>query len=361
MLLAAKPTCSSRATSWLRSMRQLPLALLLLASLSSPALAAESPTSLEIPQPVVFLQPDSISFAVLQARPEDEGFQKLLDTAWQGLQQSKSGATSGFMGVVLKVIQGQHSNALMSFLPLQMVRVDSLDTKTGLPHPTMAVTVSGWAGLQVPLYSMMTRNPEGQPLPTKDLEEATLVLREGWKDPTRSHVLTRVKGTIVSFPTVEKAESVVKAMASPSPATARGAIHDLLQTLDTQHDTYGVLLNRQGSLLRFLTWLNKSDVSRAIEAVGQDRMQRVIDTISSMTWEGDLRSDDEMGFFLRFHTSSPEARKELAALLKDVRGVLDRYGRAGEMRTTGMGNELHVDFTMVGYREMMTSYLRSAL
>jgi hypothetical protein len=337
------------------------MVLLSLVLMAGPARAAESPSKLPLPSPSVFLSPDSISFAVIRAKAEDEGVQKLLDTAWQALKTSKSSATSGFMGLLLRVIQGDQSNALISFLPLQMVRVDSLDPQSGQPHPTLAVTVSGWGGLQIPIYTMMSRDKDGHPYPTKDLEDATLVLREGWQDPTRSHVLTRVKGTFVSFPTVEKAEASVKALVSDDPGRPKGEIGDLLTTLDAERDTYGVLLNRQGSLLKFLSWLNKADVAHAAKVVGDERMSSVMSKVSSMTWEGDLISDNEMQFFLVFRTESPQARKDLAALLKDVREVLNQYGRAGEMKTTGMGSELHVDFTMVGYRDMVTNYIARSI
>ena len=339
------------------------LGLLLLIALwfAMPARAAESPSQLEMPTPANFLSPDSISFAVLHARPDDEGFKQLLDTAWQGLKANKSNATSGFMGILLRVIQGNNSNGLISFLPLQMVRVDSLDPETALPHPTFAVTVAGWGGLQTPLYFQMSRGKDGKPFPTKDLEDATLVLREGWKDPTRSHILTRMDGTFVSFPTLEKAESTVKKLAAKTAPAPQGEIASLLPTLDTSRDTYGALLNRKGSMQKFLSWLNKADMRHAEQTVGKERMDTVLTKVKSMTWEGDLVSDDEMAFLLRFRTDSPEARKELATLLKDVREVLDGYGRAGEMRTSGIGSELQVHFTMVGYRDMLTNYVNSSI
>lgn len=336
------------------------VALLCCLALSGPARAIESPTELELPKPAVFLNADSISFAVLHARKDDEGFRALLDTAWKGLKENKSSATSGYLGILLRMIQGNQTNALISFLPLQMVRVDSMDPETNQPHPTLAVTVSGWGGLQTPLFAMLARGKDGKPYPTKDLDDATLVLREGWQDPTKSHVLTRVKGTFVSFPTVAKAETAVKAMYAKDPARPKGELSDLLSSLDSERDTYGVLLNRRGSLVKFLTWLNKTDVSRAAGAVGQERMDKVMAKVSSMTWEGDLVSDDEMSFFIVFRTQSPQAREDLALLMDDVRGVLDQYGRAGKMETTGVGSELHMDFTMTGYREMLNSYLKSS-
>ncbi len=326
-----------------------------------PARAAESPSRLDLPEPARFLSPDSISFAVILARPDDEGFKSLLDTAWQGMKAKNAGVTDGFMGILLKVIQGDKSNALISFLPLQMIRVDSLDPVSALPHPTLAVTVAGWGGLQTPMFLALSRGKDGKPFPTKDLEDATLVLREKWEDPTSSHILTRVRGTFISFPTLGKAEATVQKLAAKTSPKPEGEIGALLPTLDQSRDTYGVLLNRKGSMRKFLSWLNKVDMGHADKVVGRERMDKVLAQVNSMTWEGDLVSDDEMAFFLRFRTDSPEARKELGTLLKDVREVLNQYGRAGEMRTSGIGSELQVHFVMTGYRQMVTNYINGAL
>lgn len=334
--------------------------LFLLLLLQSPLLAAESPTRSELPHPRAFIAPETISFAVFCARPEDQGVRSLLDTAWQGIKGSKKGATSGFTGILLKAIEGRKDNGLLSFLPLQLVRSDTMSPDSNEPNPTVAVTVTGWSGLQMPLYFMMSRDKQGKPYPTKDLDDATLVLREGWQDPRRSHVLTRVKGTFVSFPSVDLAERCVKALASKNVPQPKGEVASLLDNINTQSDTYGVLLNRKGSLLSFLRWLNKQDVAQAENAVGKDKMSSVVSGISSMTWEGDLVSDNEIAFNIVFRAKSPQARKEVAELLKSVREVLSRYGRAAEMRTTGMGNELLVDFTMVGYKEMLEGYIKSS-
>lgn len=333
--------------------------LILLASLSLVTWAAESPTQLEIPDPAIFLSKDTISFAVIHARPDDAGFKSLLDTAWEGIRGVDTTSSNPFIKMVLKAIEGRHSNALMSFLPFQLVRADSLGNEATKPHPTLAVTVAGWPGLQQIFFSGMAANGGGEAYPTKDLEEATLVLRKGWEDPSRSRILTRVDGTFMSFPTMEMAERLVDRFAKRNANNPGGELGELYATLDTSHDTYGILLNRQGSMLRFLRWLNKHDVYSAEQAVGHDRMKKVLSQVQYLTWEGDLVSDDEMRFLIRFGTSSKEARKELTSLLKDVRGVLDQYGRAGEMQLTGLNNELMVNFTMTGYRAMLKSYLKN--
>lgn len=323
------------------------------------AQAAESKSKLEIPNPAIFLSPDTISFAVIQALPDDDGFKALLDTAWEGIRGVDTTSSNPFIKLVLRAIEGRHSNALMSFLPFQLVRADALGSESLKPHPTLAVTVAGWPGLQQIFFSGIAADGGGNAYPIKDLEEATLVLRKGWEDPTRSRVLTRVDGTFMSFPTIETAERTVERFAAKNTSNPGGDIGELYRGLDTSRDTYGILLNKQGSMLKFLRWLNKHDVYAAEQSVGADRVRKVLGEVRSLTWEGDLVSDDEMKFLLRFQTTSKEARKELTKLLKDVRGVLDQYGRAGEMQATGLDSELIVNFSMTGYRAMLKSYLEN--
>lgn len=333
--------------------------LILLTSLSLVTWAAESPTQLEIPDPAIFLSPDTISFAVIHARPEDPGFKALLDTAWEGIRGVDTTSSNPFIKIVLRAIEGRHSNALMSFLPFQLVRADTLGSDATKPHPTLAVTVAGWPGLQQIFYTGIASDGDGKAHPTKDLEEATLVLRKGWEEPSSSRILTRVDGTFMSFPTLQVAERMVNRFAKQNSSNPGGELGDLYTTLDTTRDTYGILLNRQGSMLRFLRWLNKHDVYAAEQSVGAEKLKKVLNQVEYLTWEGDLVSDDEMTFLIRFGTTSKEARKELTAVLKDVRTVLDQYGRAGEMQLTGLDDELIMNFTMTGYRAMLKSYVEN--
>lgn len=330
--------------------------MLLLTLLALPALAAEPSTKAELPTPETFIMEDTISLAVVQARPQDQGFKALLDAAWEGFGGVTGENANTFFRIVLKAIQGENSNALMSFLPAQIIRADALGAD-GLPYPTLAVTVAGWTGLQNIFYTGMGTDSSGKKYPTRDTEAATLILREGWKDPSRSHILTRMKGTFMSFPTVEKAEQVVTRFDKGETNLPTNQFVELLSQLDRQADTYGVVINRNGSLMKFLRWFNKADTNRIAKSVGPERMAEVMAGVQSMSFTGDLVNENEMHFLVTFRTDSPKTREELTDVLKEARDVLEQYGRAGELQLSGLRNDVLVDFKMLGYKDMMKSYV----
>ncbi len=336
----------------------------LLTLLGSPtALAQGQSGRVPIPDPTLFLSNDTISFAVLSARADDIGFREILDITWSGLQNAQGSAAAPFMKFLLKAIQGHQGdeqNALISFLPMQMVRADALPPNETVPNPTIAVTVAGWPGLQQLFLTGMSRSNEGEQFPSEKTEHATLIFREGWGEPGTARVLTRLAGTFVGFPDRERALKGTELLAKNNTSSVpKSKVKDLLSDMDTSRNTYGVLLNRDGSLLNFLRWLNSSDTARAEAKVGPERLNAVLEQVEAMTWEGDLLTADEFEFHLRFFTTSEEARRELTEVLKEVRGVLDDYGRAGEMQATGLDKDVYVVFTMVGYREMLQNYLKT--
>ena len=326
-------------------------------ALTGPMAAQESRSKLPIPDPKFFINPDTVSLMVIKALPDDKGFKAMFDTAWQSLSGARGAGSNWIYRTILAKLQGDDSNAFSALLPAQFVRLDSFTEKDSEPHPTTVTTVSGWPGLQSIWYMAQGKDDEGKDFPTVELDEATLILRDGYQDPTRGRVLTKLDGTIVSFPSEARARYAVERFAKKDNTSPSPAIADLLAGLDNSHDTYGVLLNKRGSALKLLRWLNKDDVGRAETAVGKERLEEIMGKVDSMTWEGELVSDDEMKFILRFRTTSPEARLELADMLKDVREVLDGYGRAGKMETSGIDNELYVNFQMVGYRGMLQRYI----
>jgi len=343
-----KTSFSKRLSAWLG---------LFILALSTTALSEGSQSRLAIPEPAIFVGPDSVSFLVVRATPEDEGFRALFDTAWKSLSGARGGGNNWIYQAILGKLQGEDSNAFSALLPAQFVRVDALPEGATEPHPTTVTTVSGWPGLQSIWYLAQGKGTDGA-FPTEELGgDATLILRDGHDDPTRGRVLTRLDGSIASFPTVKSARYAVTRYAKNDTSSANPRMQSLLEGLDPTKDTYGVLINERGSALRMLRWLNKYDVSRAEQELGEERARKVFDQILSLTWEGDLVSDDEMKLLLKFQTASPDARKEVAAMLKDVREVLAGYGRAGKMEITGLDNELFVNFELTGYKQMLTNYI----
>jgi hypothetical protein len=332
---------------------------LFLTALVGPATADGSTSRLKLPEPKVFLTPDTVSLFVVQADPDDEAFRALFNTAWEALSGPRGAGRNWIYRVILSKIQGEDTNTLGSLLPAQYVRIDSMDDNAEQPSPTTATTVSGWPGLQAIWYRAQGKGDNGEDFPTVELGDATLILRDGYEDPTLGRVLTKLDGTIASFPSQKLARYGVKRWAENKTTSPNEEMESLLSSIDRDHHTYGVLFNRRGSVLKFLRWLHKGDVGKAEAAVGSERFNRVIKEVLSMTWEGDLLSDNELQLAIRFRTTSPEARKELTDMLKDIRDVLDEYGRAGKMEAAGLDNELYVDFRLVGHKGMLTRYIET--
>ncbi len=330
---------------------------LLLLSLGATALADGSRSRLKIPDPKLFLTPNTVSFFVVRANPDDEAFRSLFNTAWLALSGPRGAGRNWIYRVILSKIQGDDSNALGSLLPAQYVRIDTMEDNAEKPFPTTATTVSGWPGLQAIWYMAQGKGDNGESFPTVELDEATLLLRDGYQDPTLGRVLTKLDGTIASFPSQRLARYAVERWSQNNTTSPNEELESLLDSVDTDHHTYGVLFNRRGSVVKFLRWLHKVDVGKAEAAAGPERFERVTRKVRSMTWEGDLLSDNELQLSIRFRTTTPEARRELTEMLKDIRDVLDEYGRAGEMETSGTDNELAIDFLLVGHKGMLTRYI----
>lgn len=330
---------------------------LILLSLFSLAAADGSTSRLKLPEPKLFLNPDTVSLFVVRANPNDDAFRALFNTAWESLSGPRGAGRNWIYRAILSKIQGEDSNALTSLLPAQYVRIDSMGEGESEPWPTTATTVSGWPGLQALWYRAQGRGDNGEDFPTEELGDATLVLRDGHQDPTLGRVLTKLDGTIASFPSSRLARYAVKRWAENETRSPDPEMESLLASIDTNHHTYGVLFNQRGSVVNFLRWLHKGDVGKAEAAVGTERFERVTREVLSMTWEGDLLSDNELQLAIRFRTTTPKAREELTTMLKDIRAVLDEYGRAGKMEATGLDNELYVDFRLVGHKGMLTRYI----
>ena len=331
--------------------------LLACSTLTLSASAETSSSRLQIPDPALFLTPDTVSFTVIRVMPEDEGFKSLFDTAWKAVSGVKGAGSNFLYRAILRKIQGGESNAFHALLPAQFVRVDSLPKGSLNPTPTTATTVSGWPGLQQLWYLGQSNGDDGTPFETEDLENSTLIFRDGWKDPTRARILTNLDGTIVTFPTPEKARYTAERHAKGQTGSPTKQFNELLSSIDRNRDTYGVVVNRRGSMLKLFRWLNKSDVAVAEQAVGKEKMDSILREVQSMTWEGDLVSDNEVKLVLKFQTTSPQARKNLASMFKDVRKVLNQYGRVGRLQATGKGNDLYMNVRMLGHREMLVNYI----
>lgn len=338
--------------------RRLLLAAALLLTLAAPAAAqGEVPRRVEFPAPESLLERDSVCVAVLKARAEDIGFRALLANAWQALNSGP--ALPPVLSLTLAAMgRAQDQDGLLSLLPAQVVRVDRLGSQ-GLPEPTFAFTVAGWQGLQALFFSTLTTGSDGRPLPTREHRGQTLVLREGWEDPTRARVLSRVKGTFLSCPTPDRTRQLIDLLGRPRTAPPQTSLLYAFQRLDASKDTYGALVNQEGSLMRFLEWLNPVDTERVVLEVGPEELEAAAGHAKWVTWEGDVVSDDQVDLRVKFESDTPGGAEQIAEVLRKARGVLARYDRAGHFQVGASGRQVDLYFSMIGFRSAVQGYVRS--
>ena len=308
-----------------------------------------------VPDALQYLDPDCVAWGVLSARPEDKGFQALLRTAWQGMRDNPT-SSAPWLGVVSAFLsQATQEDVLLGFLPFQGVRVDRLDEK-GQDHFSTVVTMSGWPGVQSLFWSSLLNGPDGKPFQTRTVNGETIVLRpKAGQEPTQGPAMARVKGSFMAFSDLATGEL------SLTPRQPSGEVYTIASKLDKTQDTMGVLLNRKESLLRFLTWLDAHDVNILETGLGRERLQKDISKIEYVTWVGDLLSDDRMDLEFHFHTQGETQAEEVAEMLKEARGALKDKGRAAELQMTTVRGDVIVRIEMVGFREMLQSFLKRPL
>lgn len=328
----------------------------LLAALALPAGAQEAPRT-GFPAPESLLERDSIAVAVLRARADDAGFQALLANAWRTLKSRSAFTLPPALLFTLSAMgNGQDEDGLLSFLPAQIVRVDRLGPQG--PEPTFAFTVSGWQGLQGLFFSALAA-PGGKALPTREHRGQTIVLREGWEDPRKARVLSRVKGTFVSCPTPDRARGVIDLLSKPRSAPPQTSLLYAFQRLDASKDTYGALVNEKGSLMKFVEWTNEVDVERVRQEVGAAELDAAAAHARWMTWEGDVVSDDQVDLRVKFEADTADGAQQIADVLMKARTVLAKYNRAGHFQVGATGKQVDLYFSMIGFRQAVQAYVQN--
>ena len=306
----------------------------------------------KLPSPQVLMDSRAVSLGVVIARPEDNGFKQLFKTAWAAVQKRPGGG-----GGVIDMISGflsktAQENMLLGFLPFQMVRIDHFDEK-GRDKASFMVTLSGWPGLQGLFYGTLLNGPDGTPYPTERVGNETVVVRPRPGQPKEdAGVVARVAGTFYSFADLTTAHRILEKKQGVNPELMAN-----LAGLNQDLDTYGVLLNRQDSLMRFLEWVNRRDFEVVRAAVGPDKLVNLFKHVDLVTWQGDLISDDRMDMQVRFRTDSPEQAEIMEEVLSTARTALAERGRTGDLQMTTVDNDVLVDIQFTGYRKMLTDYL----
>lgn len=318
-----------------------------------PVSAGETSTSKMVANPFQWMDDSTVAWGVVQARKEDVGFKALLKTAWQEMRNTSS-ANSWLNMMNSFLSTAKQEDVLLGFLPFQGVRVDRLDA-SGQDHSGTMVSIGGWPGLQSLFWGTLLNDPSGKPYRSEFINGQTLVLRpKPGQKPEEGPAVARVRGNFYAFSDPTTAKSCLN---QTGPA---GAAYDIAKSLDTKdQDTYGVVINRQDSLVRFFIWVDRYDYDAVAQAYGPDKLKEDINKVKHLTWTGDLKDDDVMEFEFRFVTGSEDHAEAVGEMLKQARRALKARGRAADLQLTTLRNDVIVRVQMIGYRQLLQNYLKA--
>jgi hypothetical protein len=242
---------------------------------------------------------------------------------------------------------------LLGFLPFQGIRVERLDEE-GQEHSSTVLTLAGWPGLQGLIWETLLNGPDGKPYPTRIVGHDTLIMRPKiGQDAAVGMVAARIKGTFMYFSDFATGQHF---LTNHRPS---GPVYDIAKDLDSTQDSFGVLLNRKNSLLRFLEWLDDFDFSVIEKAVGAERFRTDIAVVDYVAWTGALVDEDRMELDMRFRLLDESKAEELEQMLTTARQALKTQGRAANLQITTIRNDMLCRVQMTGYRQMLLSYLKN--
>lgn len=312
-----------------------------LALATSAALAAE-PTKVDLPNPMGFVDTGCVSFGVLHARADDQNIHRAMLNMAVELDKRQLDSST-WVGILANLLSpAQRQKMLLGFLPFQGIRLDYVDNSGGL-HSANVVTVSGWRGLQGLFWNRLLTDHQGRPFPTKKMGRADVTVR-------REGAIARLDGTFYAFSDTLMAQRCLVKSAHSVPA--------LYKTLDTSHDTYGILYNRQKSLSRFLHWMNMDDLAAVENAMGVDRFKKAMDAVEYLMWQGEVLDDDHLDLEMKVHVPNSADVPLVNELLTTARTVLKQRGRPTEVTNKqSTSHDIAFDMVIGGNRKFFLDYL----
>ncbi|MBT9586192.1 hypothetical protein IV102_22820 [bacterium] len=320
--------------------------------LVSPLPGEDNPSRRPIPDPTSLASSNSLSLFVVSARPEKAGLRQLFKTALNGTDSQGGPASMG--SLMSDVISRQNQqNLIMAALPLQWVRVDQPDSQGRLRTLTV-LSVSGWQGMQALFYQGMLA---GKVLETRRHRGEVIVLRPGWQNPEDLMVMARSQGSFVNCATPELARQTIdRLLDRPSPP-GHGPLWDAYAGLCKTRDIYGAAVNRNGSLLRLISWAGRSITARIRREVGAQNFDRIVATVRVATLEAEVISDDQIDLELRFSTATPSQIDDLKMVWLTAQHELKSLDRLSQFRATPLPSGLLVNLSITGFRGDVSRFL----
>lgn len=144
------------------------------------------------------------------------------------------------------------------------------------------VTLSGWPGLAGAVFCHSAQWPRWTALPHRKGGNETVAIRARPGQPKEdAGVVARWGSTFYSFADIEIARRILEKKQGNNPDLSA------ILSFNQEMDTYGVLLNKQDSLMRFLEWVNKRDFEAAKASVAK-KLTNLFKHVELVTWQGDL-------------------------------------------------------------------------
>lgn len=158
-----------------------------------------------LPPPSSFMDQDSVSLSVLRIRPNQPGTVTFMESCWAELKKEARLKVDPLMVAVYLSLKDR--DPLNQILPLQCVRTERVAGK-GV-QPTMAVTLSGFRGLQRLFYKNLLAGPDGKAFPIKEVGAGEIALAPGWDEPGRARILARHEESFYMLHSMDQAQKVL--------------------------------------------------------------------------------------------------------------------------------------------------------
>lgn len=297
--------------------------------------------SIQMPDPALLVTPGADSISVLRLRPGRPGSSRLMTLSWRILSKQVKGKFGPALSMGLLALKNR--NPADEFIPGQAVRVDTFG-QGGKPVPNLAMTLSNYPGLQNLFWPMLEADAQGNKYPSREFNEYKLVLREGWDDPTRARVMTRVGGTTLSAGTMETVRSLIPAVNSGR--RYRSELAARLTKLERNADSYGMVVNQNGSLLGYLEWLDSFRFQQMKDYVGGDKVSQLVGGVRQVSWAGEFTDYDMLKVRATLELDGANA-EEVAQAVKKLHGFIP---------TVKTPSQVVVDFA-VPYKTLVRFYL----